>query len=190
MIATRTGTARISNLRVGDKVLTRDNGYMTIRWIAEFEVDLRNSPEMAPYDYDGLLLSPAHRVLVNPHDVSSVHLMHLDEREMLAEVKHVWKKAKPQPAVFSYYHFMLDSHQLVLATGPGVDDTWTWAETFFPGRWAVEGIPKAERAHMFDAFPALRSGLSNYGKSCRIEMSKFEAGIYADALRVQKVGAE
>ena len=97
-IATTAGERAVESLKVGDKVITRDNGIQEIAWIGSKTIgkDLAHAPHLRPVlmkagalggglPETDMLLSPNHRVLV----ASDLTQLYFEQREVLAAVKHL-----------------------------------------------------------------------------------------------------
>ncbi len=173
MIATPAGEVAVEDLRVGDMVLTRDNGAQKIRWLAKNSVD--GSANLAPIlikagalgnDRD-LYVSPQHRMLVSDWRAELL----FGETEVLVAAKHLVNDSTilraPAPAV-EYFHFMFDRHQLVRANG-------AWSESFFPGSFALRAIASGPRDELFAVFPELRHRTGSFGLAARFSPKPAEA---------------
>lgn len=164
-IATARGAVAVEDLKVGDKVLTRDNGLQPICWIGSKHVtgrDLAMNPHLRPVlirrnalgpglPARDMQLSPNHRVLV----ASDRTALYFEEREVLCSAKHLVNNRdihELQTTGTTYIHFMFDRHEVVLSDG-------TWTESFQPGDYSLRGIGNAQRQEILDLFPALRTDL-------------------------------
>jgi hypothetical protein len=163
LIATPRGERAIEDLRVGDKVLTRDNGIQEIRWIGRKDLsarDLAMNPHLRPVlirqgslgnglPERDMLVSPNHRVLV----ANDRTALYFDEHEVLVAAKHLVAGrdiAQVAMAGTSYIHIMFDRHEVVLSNG-------AWTESFQPGDYTLGGMGNAQRAEIFELFPELRT---------------------------------
>ncbi len=182
LIATPRGERLVEDLKVGDKVITRDNGLQAIRWIGAKSLtgrDFAKHPHLKPVLIragslgNGLperdtLYSPNHRVLINNEKTA----LYFDEREVLVAAKHlVGAPGVHEVDVMgtTYIHFMFDHHEVVLSNG-------SWTESFLPGDMALKGVGDAQRNEIFDLFPELRTktGVQDY-QSARRSLKKHEA---------------
>ncbi|MBL4927663.1 Hint domain-containing protein [Fuscibacter oryzae] len=176
LIATPRGEVPVENLRVGDKVITRDDGLQEIRWLGHKDLswsDLSTHAHLKPVLVtagslgDGLperdmMVSPNHRMLV-ANDRTSLYF---DEHEVLVAAKHLLSGSRistVDAAGLTYIHFMFDRHQVVLSNG-------TWAESFQPGDYSMKGIGNAQRQELFDLFPELKTdqGINDYHTARRV----------------------
>ncbi|MEP2891070.1 Hint domain-containing protein [Tateyamaria sp.] len=189
-IATQKGEVAVENLKVGDKVFTRDNGAQTLRWVGRR--DLTPQEMLANSDYQPILIrqgalgnglperdmlvSPQHRMLVT----SDVAAVMFDEREVLVAAKHLTGLDgvdAVRTGAVSYIHLLFDHHEVVLADG-------AWSETFQPGDHSLRGIGAEQRTEVLDLFPELKTiaGLDAYG-SARLSLKKHEAQIIVDQIK-------
>lgn len=186
-ITTPRGEIAVEDLKVGDKVITRDNGFQTITWIGHKQMDLRSftqAPQLRPIliragalgndlPERDLILSPNHRVLITEPAVS----LYFDEPEVLVAAKHLVGR----PGIHAvdmvqatYIHFMFDRHEVVLGNG-------VWSESFQPGDYALKGIDTDQRAEIFSLFPELktREGREGY-RAARPVLKAFEAKLVSN----------
>jgi hypothetical protein len=176
VIATIRGAVRVEELKVGDKVVTRDNGLQPIRWIGSKHLGARALAEnehLRPVlvrkgalggglPERDMHLSPNHRVLV----ASGQTALYFEEREVLVAAKHLVNGRdvhEARTAGTTYIHFMFDHHEVVLSNG-------AWTESFQPGDYSLRGIGTAQRQEILELFPELRTpgGLSSYTAARRI----------------------
>ena len=161
MIDTRCGAVAVQDLRVGDRVLTRDNGFQTIRWIGRKSLGaaaLAASPALRPVcirrDAFGpgvpardMVVSRQHRMLLTGTDVQ----LHMAETEVLACAGHLGPQSlRTLPLVeeVTYLHILFDGHEIVRADG-------CWTESFQPGRQVAEALDAAVRDELLAIFPEL-----------------------------------
>lgn len=182
MIATPQGERAVETLKVGDRVITRDNGIQAIKWIGAKPVDRKTllaEPHLKPIliragalgnglPERDMLVSPNHRVLV----ANDRTALYFDEREVLAAAKHLIDHKgveQVQPLGVTYIHFMFEHHEVVLSDG-------AWTESFQPGDYSLKGIGNSQRQELFELFPELQSqdGLEDYTAARRI-LKKHEA---------------
>ncbi|MFN3938194.1 MAG: Hint domain-containing protein [Gemmobacter sp.] len=183
-IATPRGEVAVEDLRLGDKVITRDNGIQEIRWIGRRDLDaafFACNPHLRPVlirkgslgndlPERDMLVSPNHRILV----ASDRTALWFDEHEVLVAAKHLVSSrgiAPVQSAGTAYIHFMFDRHEVVLSDG-------AWTESFQPGDWTLGAMGNAQRNEIFEVFPDLRepAGLRGYS-AARRTLKKHEAAL-------------
>lgn len=187
LIATPRGERLVEELKVGDRVITRDNGIQEIAWIGHKRVtgqQLVQNPHLTPIlikrgalgqglPERDMMVSPNHRMLVS----SDKTQLYFEETEVLAAAKHMIG-AQGIHAVdvmaTTYIHFMFERHEVVLSNG-------AWTESFQPGDYSLKGIGNSQRSEIFDLFPELSTheGLENY-QSARKSLKKHEAKLLLD----------
>jgi Ca2+-binding RTX toxin-like protein len=163
MIDTKRGPVAVEDLREGDRVLTRDNGFRTVRWTGAKTLraaDLRAAPQLQPVrirrDAFGpgvpardLLVSRQHRMLMTG---ARAELM-FGESEVLAcaghLVGHPGVTVSPVTEV-TYLHILFDGHEVVRANG-------CWSESFQPGKLVADAMEAAVRDEILSIFPQLAS---------------------------------
>ena len=161
MIATARGEVTIEKLKVGDKVITRDNGLQVIRWIGSRKVNAAMTlthAHLAPVSIRkgalgndlperDMMVSPNHKMLVT----SDQAVLHFDDNEVLVAAKHLTGLAGVRVAQnvrCTYLHLMFDQHELVLANG-------AWSESFHPNVRTIAGMGNAQRLELLELFPKL-----------------------------------
>ncbi|MEZ5715160.1 MAG: Hint domain-containing protein [Paracoccaceae bacterium] len=181
-IATPKGERLVEELKVGDKIITRDNGIQEIRWIGSRTLtgfDLARAPQLRPIliqkgslgdnlpEHD-ILVSPQHRMLMTGDKAQ----LYFEEREVLAAAKHL----TDLPGVdevgtlgVTYVHFMFDQHEVVLSNG-------AWTESFQPGQGVLNGLNDPQRDEILALFPELATidGIEDYA-AARRSLKKHEA---------------
>lgn len=182
LIATPRGEVPVEQLRVGDKVVTRDNGLQEIRWMGAKHMgwhDFAANPHLRPVMVKAgslgnglperdMMLSPNHRVLV----ANDRTALYFDEHEVLVAAKHLIGGAGIQPVASmgtTYIHFMCDQHEVVLSNG-------AWTESFQPGDYTLKGLGNAQRSELLELFPELKApaGVDAY-LAARKTLKKHEA---------------
>jgi hypothetical protein len=163
-IMTAGGMRAAQDLRAGDRVLTRDNGFQTITWAGRKNMvmgDLATTPDMRPVlirrgalggdcPSRDMIVSPNHRVLIRQ-----------DGGEVLMAAKHLTHLAGVSFAAMTdvtYIHFMCERHEIVQSDG-------AWTESFQPNCDAMQAIDSAQRAELLALFPelAFANGRAAYG---------------------------
>lgn len=162
LIETDRGLAAIEGLQPGDMVLTRDDGYQSIRWIGSVrlcERQLARAPNLRPIrikagalsenmPFQDLLVSPQHRVLVRSKIaqrmfdapevlVAAKQLVRLDGIDVAADVEAV-----------EYFHMLFDRHEVVFSNGAETESLYT-------GVQALRSVGEAARDEIFTLFPEL-----------------------------------
>ena len=163
LIVTPNGSVPVEDLRVGDRVITRDDGLQKIRWIGRATLsraDLAARPELRPVlvrrgalldtlpDRD-LFVSPNHRLLVTNDRTA----LYFEEREVFVAAKHLCIHAgiaQVDVCEVTYIHLLFDRHQVVLSNG-------AWTESFQPGDQTLPGLGEAQRSELLSLFPKLKT---------------------------------
>lgn len=173
-ILTPRGERRIEDLRAGDKVITRDSGPQTIRWIGHRTVEGRD--KFAPIAINSnvmegarrpLLVSPQHRILFTGYRAQLL----FGESEVLVAAKHLVDGSDVrvlEREKVTYFHMMLDRHEVVYAEGAAT-------ESFHAGDVGLGALSDQSRDDMFRVFPDLRSNVWSYGPTARPCLKKHEA---------------
>ena len=186
-IATPKGMQRVEDLRPGDRVITRDNGYRHIKWVGRRDLDKTNlmlMPHLQPILIregaieDGvpnrdLLVSPNHRVMVR----NELAALMFGEIEVLVAAKHLTHLPGVDPVQtqeVSYIHLLFDQHEVILSDA-------TWTESFQPGQYSIDGLEKESRDEIFGLFPELstKKGLDAYA-AVRRSLKAHEAKLLVD----------
>ena len=177
-IETEHGPVAVENLKVGDKVVTRDDGLQELRWIGARSVDGRT--KLAPIKFekgalpgleDDLLVSPQHRMLISGMQAELL----FGAQEVLVAAKHLTGMAgvstAAQPMV-TYFHLMLDRHQILFAEGAET-------ESFYASEQGLSTISTHCKDRMFEAFPELKDDIASYGETVRPCLKAHEARLLA-----------
>ncbi|MEM9348732.1 MAG: Hint domain-containing protein [Pseudomonadota bacterium] len=181
-IVTRDGEKPVETLRVGDRVLTRDDGFQEICWTGRRDLGaaaLTNAPKLQPIlirkgslgkdlPARDMWVSPNHRMLQMG---ASVELL-FGETEVLVAAKHLTHRSGITTAgatSVSYIHIMFDRHQIVMADG-------AWTESFCPGDQAMAAMTRDQFNEVTELFPELAtmSGREDY-TIARRNLRAFEA---------------
>lgn len=181
-IATPRGEIPVEDLKVGDRVVTRDNGLQTIRWVGRRALnyaELGAAPHLRPVLIEkgalgeglperDMLVSPNHRILV----ASDRTALFFEEHEVLVAAKHVTAARGVRPVDVlgvTYVHFLCDRHEVVLANG-------AWTESFQPGDLTLGAMGNAQRGEIFELFPELREKNGRAGwRAARRTLRRHEA---------------
>lgn len=162
LIMTPEGPMPIEDLKVGDMVMTADNGPQHIRWIGTRHLDqaaLRARPRLKPIRIEAgslgdrvprrdLLVSPQHRMLVR----SRIAVRMFDTEEILVPA-HILV-ASPGICVadetvsVTYFHLLFDRHEIIYAEGAP-------SESLFTGAQALSSVHPDAREEIFTLFPEL-----------------------------------
>ncbi len=113
---------QIEDLHIGDRVLTRDNGIQTIRWIGQ--TTMRAVGEFAPVviakgtlnNENDLVVSPNHRLFI----YQRIDHLGTGRSEVLVKAKHLINghNITRQTGGFAdYFQLLFDEHQIIFAEG-------------------------------------------------------------------------
>ncbi len=162
LIETQTGPRPIEDLAPSDMVWTKADGYQPIAWIGARSlsvVDLMVRPNLRPIKImkgalgngtptHDLCVSPQHRVAVR----SAISQRMFGAKDVLVAAKHLVGVPGVQcvnhPRSVTYYHILLDAHQIVLSNGAET-------ESLFTGPQALKAVGPAARKEIFELFPEL-----------------------------------
>jgi hypothetical protein len=183
-IRTADGARLIQELRLGDRIVTKDNGLQAIKWIGHRRIatgQLHAMPQLRPIRFragalgvgrpDGdLLVSPQHRmVITGPAALALFNAAEvLVTAEDLVNGTSIHVDLTPRDAV--YIHIMLEQHQIIWANG-------LETESFHPASAALERIEAAQRASLFGLVPGVQEDPYKYGAYARRNLSPAEAAI-------------
>lgn len=157
MIATQNGLIDVSDLSVGDRVLTMDNGYQPIRWIDSKSV--QGKGHLAPVKISSgalgkgipdrdMYVSQHHRILLR----SKLAVRMFDTSEILVPAKKLAGlpgiSIVPMDQDVEYFHFLLPNHEIVFADGAP-------AESMYLGNEALQTVGDDAKKEIFSLFPEL-----------------------------------
>ena len=157
LILTVTGEQPIETLKVGDRIVTRDGGSQTLRWIGRRRMKV--SPAIAPIRIlaDALgegvperevRVSPLHRVLVR----SAKAQMLFGQNEILVAAKFLLNDTNilrdSSARVVDYVHLMFDDHAVVYTEG-------LLSESLQAGAAGLATLSPEARVELLSIFPEL-----------------------------------
>jgi len=189
MVSTPTGLILVQDLRVGDRVMTRDHGLQELRWIGRKEMshaalsaDARFRPIRISKGALGdgmpmqdMLVSPNHRMLIAGPQLT----VNFGEEEVLVAAKHLVGLpgvTMSGPRDICYLHLLCDRHEVLLVDG-------TWTESFQPGDVALNGLASDQAGEVLALFPELKNPTLELGfRDARTALRGFEAPIAKEAL--------
>lgn len=186
-IATPRGEVNVETLKVGDRVITRDNGLQNIRWIGNVAMsaaDFQRREHLAPVlilkgalgndlPERDMMVSPNHRMLV----ANDKTVLYFEESEVLVAAKHLtglMGVKRVQNVDTNYIHLLFDQHEVILSDG-------TWSESFQRGLSSLAGVGNAQRNELLELFPELgtREGVERYA-SARRSIKAHEAALLVE----------
>ena len=163
LILTNRGEIAIDDLRVGDLVVTRDNGLQPVRWIGTRKLDapmMILKPNLRPIRIKAgalganlpgqdLLVSPQHRVLVRSRIAQRI----FGTSEVLVAAKQLLTiegvDIVDVPDGVEYFHMLFDRHEVVFSNGAETESLYTGPE-------ALKSVGPAAQEEIFSLFPELR----------------------------------
>ena len=170
-------------MQIGDRVLTRDNGYQPLRWIGTRHLgpaELAQNPNLGAITFragcigDDLperdtTVSPQHRMLVSGPQVE----LFFGEAEVLVAAKHMLGMRGIEKSNVtngqSYIHIMFAQHEIINGDG-------AWSESFQPGDLSLKGLDDAQRSELFTLFPDLKKERTrNRFRTARLALRHYEA---------------
>lgn len=183
MIATPKGEVAVENLRVGDRVFTRDHGIQDIAWVGGRKLtaaELAKTPSYQPVmvragslgpnlPETDLLLSPNHKLLMSGRD----NELYFEENEVLVAAKHITHLKGVDfveaASGIEYIHMMFAQHEVILSNG-------AWTESFQPGDYSMRGVGSSQRKELEYLFPELatKDGVDGYS-AARTTLRRHEA---------------
>lgn len=176
LIATQAGLRRIEDLKVGDPVITQDNGIQKIGWIGKTTVSgrgrfapVRFAKSVWPGATDGLTVSPQHRMLVKGYQAELL----FGRTEVLVPAVHMIDGTdivRQRVERVTYIHIMFEQHEIIFANGIP-------AESFHPASYGVGQLAENAREELFSLFPELRSNMGGYGDTARMTINAKEAKV-------------
>lgn len=183
-ILTPDGPRLVEDLGEGDKLQTKDNGAQDILWVGRRRMTgarLHAMPHLRPVRIktgalcegepdEDLLVSPDHRLLVKGAAAS----MLFNTPEVLVAAKDLVNDhnvlIEHGLREVTYFHMMLDRHQVVWANG-------VETESFHPANAALNEIEKDQRERLFEVAPELEQDPHMYGDYARRNLSPSETEI-------------
>ena len=186
LIATPSGEVAVERLRVGDLVQTVDRGPQPIRWIASRRLPVV-PPRFRPVRIragafggaprQDLYLSPQHRVMLE----STLAELHLGIDQVLSAALMLENgdsvRQCPAPEGIEYFHFCLDTHEIVLANGLP-------CETLLPGPAALCALEPGALSELLALFPGLATlRPASAPRMVRPALRAFEARLLGGTLR-------
>jgi len=159
-IATPQGERMIETIEVGDRIITRDNGMQTVRWVGTCvlrSADWAKRGALKPImlqkgalgkglPEQDMLVSPEQRVLICNEQTE----MHFEDREVLVPAKHLTMLdgidvVEPMTDIV-YIQIQFDHHEVILCDG-------IWTESFQPQDAKGRAITAGQGVEMAMMFP-------------------------------------
>ncbi|MDJ0821256.1 MAG: Hint domain-containing protein [Paracoccaceae bacterium] len=179
-ILTATGYRAIETLRIGDLLVTRDDGLQPLRWVGSSTVRAagNHAPiRIAPHVFGGgmgsLLVSPQHRMLLEGYQTELL----FGEAEVFAAARHLVDGhgvRVEEGGMVTYIHLLMDRHQVIFAEGVAT-------ESFHVAERGLSALSDTAREGLFRACPDLRSNLAAHGPTARLCLKRHEVQAYLQA---------
>ncbi|RPE72188.1 Hint domain-containing protein [Pacificibacter maritimus] len=173
------GPMQVENVKIGDRLLTRDSGMQTVIWVGYRDLSLAEliaNPSLRPIHIardslgDGLpvrdmMVSPQHRFLVRGADLE----LQSGEYEMLVPAKALLGRPGITMAMqpTRYIHVLFERHEVVLS-----DDTWT--ESFQPAAKMVDSMDRKVQSELLSLFPCLQNSSAHAFDAARATLAPHE----------------
>lgn len=190
MIATEFGARAISELTIGDRILTRDNGPQEIFWRGHRRMTgarLHVMPHLRPIRFASgalgfgrpdqeLLVSPQHRMLIKGQ--AALALFNTPEVLVAAQDLVNDRTIMVDRGVreVTYVHILLQKHSIVWANG-------LETESFHPSNTALDTVVPDQRKVLLDLLPEIADNPQSYGDYARRNISAAEAAILRHEMR-------
>lgn len=186
-IKTCEGEKRVEDIRVGDRVLTRDNGYQKVVWAASRKLtanELAAAPHLTPIlirqgalgrdlPMQDMQVSPQHRMLLCNPQIRE--WFQSDEVLICAEHLTCYPGIERSTVTQVHYvHFMFDQHEIVLADG-------CWSESFQPRDMSSAAMDASHRREILEIFPELAEDGATYA-AARATVTAEQADILSGLL--------
>lgn len=160
-IMTNRGTIAVENLRIGDMVLTRNDGYQPIRWLGFRKLrknELEANPKLRPVRIkahafgenlpgNDLVVSPQHRILVTS-DLASEKFGSSDVLIPAVKLTDMEGIDQIDTDFVAYFHILLDDHHVIYSNGVP-------SETLHTGPQAIRSLSHTAQAELREIFPDL-----------------------------------
>jgi hypothetical protein len=182
LISTERGEVAVEDLRVGDRVVTRDNGLQTLRWVGSKRLSLADlivNPALRPVEIGAgalghglptraMTVSPQHRMVIEGARAE----MLFGEPEVLVAATHLTSlpgvEVKLSAAV-RYVHVMFDRHEIICANG-------AWTESFQPAQRMLDAMDRAQADEVLALFPELAGQEFDF-PAARLSLKAHEARV-------------
>lgn len=151
LIRTPAGDRNIDDLKVGDPVVTVDNGPQKIRWIGKKTIataELRRHPNIRPILIRKGVLGATQDLLVSPQHGIMHGESHLIRAKHLCDVPNSRVRIAHGQRHVTYIHLLFDDHQIIFSNGVP-------SESLYPGKQALGSFSDDAQQELFRLFPEL-----------------------------------
>ena len=166
LVTTPDGDRALETLRVGDKVITRDNGFQEISWTGTCGVTasaLNKQPHLKPIAIvqgalgeglprNDMWLMPNQRLLVSRDKTA----LYFEQPEAFVSAKHLTALegvSVVEPRWMTYHHILFPQHETIKLNG-------SWVEIFQPGDYSQSNVGNAQRLEIEELFPQFEPSAS------------------------------
>jgi len=172
-IMTSMGNVPVQNLEVGARVITRDHGMQSVRWVGSHTVNV--TPENAPVviqqsvlkNARDLIVSPEHRILFKGEQAELM----FGQSEVLVPAKVFLNNDRVYQVVggvVEYYHVLFDRHEVIYAEAAST-------ESYHPNDVNMAVLNQKTRDSLYQVLPHLASNPKSFGPSVRTCLNAEEA---------------
>ncbi len=184
LIETKDGLIPVEAIEIGQKVMTRDNGYRMVRWVGRRDLtaaDLVAEPALMPvrirrgalgngFPAADMLVAQQQRMLLTGVRTEQ----YFGETEVLVAAADLVGQpgiARAEVKEVSFIQIMFDAHEIILAAG-------AWSESFQPDDLTLRGLDSDQRAEIFTLFPelAFQCGRDAY-QAARLRLKPHEVDV-------------
>lgn len=163
-IMTMRGEIPVEELNVGDRVVTRDRGMQTLRWIGSTTQTVRHTgavtfSEGVIKNGRDLTLCASQRVVLK----GTESMMRFGKREILAEAhrfldgEHVVQSPSDD---LQFFRLLLDQHEVIYAEAAACD-------SFLPSSGNLSALDESQQQEIHSIFPELAADPASYGPMAR-----------------------
>lgn len=181
LIDTPDGQVPVEDLRVGDLVMTRDDGPQPVRWAGRStRVGTGGDVPVvfcagALGDHDEVEMSQNHRVLIK----SGRAQLLFGEDEILVKAKDLVNDVSIRMGTagkpVTYVHLLFDKHQII--RGNGLE-----SESYHPGRETMDSFDAETREEILRLMPEISDEAgAGYGRAARRSLKSYESRALLDA---------
>ena len=176
-IMTSKGLVKVEELSIGDRVLTKEKNYASIKWLGRKTIQIESCQDSI-MDYPVRIMANAFGENLPSRDLtlSPDHALFIDETlinvGVLADLSPAIVRVKPEET-FQYYHIELDSHQVIVAEGLEVESlchVYKDRSNYDNGTEYIALYPEEER---FYKLPMSYPRVSSYYRLSTELISKF-----------------
>jgi hypothetical protein len=164
-IMTARGEVPVENLRVGDRIITRDHGLQAVRWVGSEKacITAENAPILfrkgAIKNARDLVVSADQRIVVKGAEA----LTKYGVKEVLVPARELLNGNTIVQAVsgkMQFFQILTDKHEVIYAEASA-------SESFMPNAAALAQLNENNKSEIFKALPILAHAPQSYGPCAR-----------------------